>query len=448
MAKVKFTAGRVETFNCTAGSKSPSFLWDAVVPGLGLRATPAGAKAFIFQAKLRGEVIRVTIGDPAAWDITAARAESARLRVLIDNGLDPRRVKAEAHAAREAEHAAKEAQRAIHEQERAAETAKRELIARTAWDAYIAAPHPRWGDQHRADHSIAASAGGSPTKKGAGSTKPGPLAPLLSKPLHSITASVVQEWLVAECATRPTFALNAYRKFRTFIRWCTNQPQFQNVVQAECCIADQVKDVVPRSKTKEGDCLQREQLADWFRAVAQISNPVIRVYLQALLITGARREEMASVRWSDVDFKWRSLTLKDKVEGFRVIPLTPYLSVLLNSLPRRNDWVFSSPTAANGRLAEPRLAHTKALVAAGLPHVSLHGLRRSFGTLCEWVEMPSGISAQIMGHKPSALAEKHYRRRPLDLLRKWHDLIESWILEQALVEFTPVAPGLRLAAGA
>ena len=32
---------------------------------------------------------------------------------------------------------------------------------------------------------------------------------------------------------------------------------------------------------------------------------------------------------------------------------------------------------------------------------------------------------------PSALAEKHYRRRPLDLLRKWHEKIETWILEQA-----------------
>jgi len=56
--------------------------------------------------------------------------------------------------------------------------------------------------------------------------------------------------------------------------------------------------------------------------------------------------------------------------------------------------------------------------------------------------MPSGISAQIMGHKPSALAEKHYRRRPLDLLRKWHDMIEAWILEQAGIDFVPGAPGL------
>jgi len=74
---------------------------------------------------------------------------------------------------------------------------------------------------------------------------------------------------------------------------------------------------------------------------------------------------------------------------------------------------------------------------------SLHGLRRSFGTLSEWVEVPAGIVAQIMGHKPSAIAEKHYIQRELDLLHLWHVKIESWILEQAGIEFVPVQAGLR-----
>lgn len=117
---------------------------------------------------------------------------------------------------------------------------------------------------------------------------------------------------------------------------------------------------------------------------------------------------------------------------------------LLAALPKRNKWVFSNANAKDGRIVEPRYAHTDALKKAGLPHVSLHGLRRSFGTLCEWVEVPSGISAQIMGHKPSALAEKHYRRRPLDLLRKWHGQIEAWILEQAGISFEPIASALRV----
>ena len=72
---------------------------------------------------------------------------------------------------------------------------------------------------------------------------------------------------------------------------------------------------------------------------------------------------------------------------------------------------------------------------AGLPPLSIHGLRRSFGTLAEWVEMPTGVVAQIQGHKPSAIAEKHYRRRPVDLLRMWHTKLEAWILECAGIEF-------------
>lgn len=441
MAKVKFTAGRVESFQCSS-EKSSSFLWDSVMPGLGLRVTPNGAKAYIFQGKLRGQVIRITIGAPSVWDIVAAQKEAARLRVIVNNGQDPRQVRADMLAIEQNERDRKselaiadEARRVAVEQRGVIDRAKQELLARTAWDGYLKAPHPKWGDQHRADHVIAASAGGEKPKIGKRDTKAAPLASLLCRPLYSITSEIVHAWLIAECATRPTFAHNAFRKFRTFIKWCTKHVDFRGLTHADCCLTDVVKDTVPASRTKEGDSLQREQLEAWFAAVQRLSNPVISAYLQGLLITGARREELAGLRWEDVDFQWRSMTIRDKVEGQRVIPLSPYLSSLFMDLPRRNIWVFSSPSASSGRLTEPRIAHTRALAIAGLPHVSLHGLRRSFGTLCEWVEMPSGISAQIMGHKPSALAEKHYRRRPIDLLRKWHDLVERWLLEQAKIEF-------------
>ena len=132
------------------------------------------------------------------------------------------------------------------------------------------------------------------------------------------------------------------------------------------------------------------------------------------------------------------MTIKDKVEGQRVIPLTPCLEHLLRWLPKRNAWVFSSPSAASGRLQEPRIQHNKALVVAGIEKLTLHGLRRSFGTLAEWMEVPVGVVAQIQGHKPSAIAEKHYRVRPLDLLRMWHVKIEEWILEQAGIEIPAI----------
>ena len=79
--------------------------------------------------------------------------------------------------------------------------------------------------------------------------------------------------------------------------------------------------------------------------------------------------------------------------------------------------------------------------AAGLEGLTLHGLRRSFKSLTEWLEIPAGVVAQLMGHKPSATAEKHYTVRPLDLLRVHHERIEAWILEQGDVQFDATASG-------
>lgn len=141
------------------------------------------------------------------------------------------------------------------------------------------------------------------------------------------------------------------------------------------------------------------------------------------------------MRWDDINTKWRGMTIRDKVEGERVIPLTPYVWHLLGALPRRSEWVFASTSAASGHIVIPRNPHHDACAVAGIEGLTVHGLRRSFKSLTEWLEIPAGVVAQIMGHKPSATAEKHYTVRPLDLLRVHHEKIEAWVLEQAGAKF-------------
>ena len=111
-------------------------------------------------------------------------------------------------------------------------------------------------------------------------------------------------------------------------------------------------------------------------------------------------------------------------------------------------FVFSS-RSKSGHIEEPRIAHDKAVAAAGIPDLTIQGLRRSFSTLAEWTEAPEGVVAQIQGHKPSATREKHYKKRPLDLLRMWHTKIEAWVLEQAGIEQPGEgqASGLRVVSG-
>lgn len=466
MAKVNFTVARIDAHACPAG-KSQAFLWDSDTPGLGLRVTAAGTKAYIFQGKLHGATVRVTIGSPDAWPIETqyekvdgerrervrgARQEARRLQTLIDRGIDPRVDAAEQRAALEA---------------RQAESRRRDATVGEAWEAYVEARRSRWSARHYRDHVQYADTGGRPRKRGEGLTVAGPLAPLRPLKLSELSGEHIAAWLASEARERPTMAALSFRLLRGFIRWAADMSAYAGVIPADAYRARSVRDAVPRAKAKEGDVLQREQLSAWFKGVRAIRNPVIATYLQALLLTGARREELAGLRWDDVDFQWCSLAIADKVEaGGRVIPLTPYLRSLLLELKRLNEtppneeqlkelerrgkawtrspWVFASKTSADGKLAEPRIAHTRALKAAGLPHVSLHGLRRSFGTLSEWVECPVGIVAQIQGHKPSAIAEKHYRRRPLDLLRMWHTQIETWMLAQAGIEWSgDVGAGLH-----
>lgn len=454
MPRQRLTLPRIAAFN----PKVEGFLWDEEMPRLAVRARSTGTKSFIFKGTLNYKDIRITLGSTDAWTIEAARDEARRYQRWIDEGRDPRDVLRDQERAR----AAEEAQRIAAEESARSEAERIEAPAMEAWRAYIEARRPKWGTRHLADHENVSKEGGEIITRGRrtsadGKTQPGALRPLLLLPLDNIDADRVAAWLKGEAAKRPTHARLAFGILRAFLAWCASRPEYRDQTHADACAGRQTRDELPRITPKD-DCLQREQLALWFKHVRALGNPVHSAYLQTLLLTGARREELAGLRWEDVDFQWKSLTIKDKMEGERTIPLTPYVAALLRDLQARNStppkkprrlrqtedefastwapspWVFSSPTAASGRLQEPRTGHKKALTAAGLPDLTLHGLRRSFGTLSEWCEVPVGIVAQIQGHKPSALAEKHYRRRPLDLLRQWHTKIEHWVLEQAGIE--------------
>jgi integrase len=438
MAKVKLTAGRIASFQCEDG-KAQSFLWCEEVPGLAVRATPGSTrKRYIFESKVNSKTMRMTIGDVNVWSIKEAQAEARRLQTVIDQGDDPRQVKADKEAAQIAVMVAKKEKAAAQVMQEARDS----VTVGAAWLEYIAARKPQWSERHYRDHVTLTHPGGIARSRSTDLTIPGPLAALLAVRLIDVTPERVEAWAKAEAATRPTRARLSLRLLKAFLNWCAEHTTYKGAVTSNAAKSKAARESLGKAKVKN-DVLQREQLPAWFAAVKQISNPVVSAYLQGLILTGARRNELAAVKWADVDFQWNSMTIRDKVEGLRVIPLTPYVAHLLVALPRRNAFVFSSPTAASGRIEEPRIAHAKACAIAGVD-VTLHGLRRSFASLCEWTETPAGIAAQIQGHAPQGVREQNYIRRPLDLLRMWHVKIEAWMLEQAGIKFEPMQAGLRI----
>ena len=475
MAKVSFTHSRVTNFKCPADKKQ-AFLWDSNSPGLGLRATPAGKPAYVFQGVYQGKDVRITIGSPAAWTIPDAQAKARELQRLIDEGKDPRSLKREALAEEQAKQVAREAERLDA------------VTVGEVWTAYLEDRRPFWGVRHYADHVKMAKAGGEVSKRGVkrlpdGSkpmTMPGPVFELLALPLRDLTPARIEAWASEHAKARPTFARLCWRCLKVFLNWCAEQPEYAHLLATDNpAKTKRAREVLGKPAVKS-DALQREQLAAWFAAVRQVQSPTVAAYLQTVLLTGARPGEVLTLRWEDVNTQWKGLTIRDKVEGERVIPLTPYVAHLLASLPRRNEWVFASTRAlkmdphnvkrrqrdaqdagrdaavgavveasASGHLTDPSASHRCACATAGLEGLTLHGLRRSFASLTEWLEIPSGVVAQIQGHKPSATAEKHYKRRPLDLLRVHHERIEAWVLEQAGIKFEAGKPkGLQAVSAA
>lgn len=440
----ELTAGLIERLACPA-DKSQAFLRDAKSPGLRVRVTASGAKSFVFEGKLNGKTIRRTIGNVKSWQIDApdddkhaksARREANRLRVILDGGDDPRDID-------------KEKQAAIVARAQASKNA--ETPVGTAWAEYLDERKANWGALHYRDHLKQAQAGGVKRKRHNDKlTVAGPLAHFMPMRLVDVNGDLVHEWAEQEVKVRPSRARLAIRLFRAFMNWCAENKKYKHLVDTKAINNKKTREMAGKSKPKQMDYLQREQLKPWFANVRQINNPVISAYLQCLLLTGARREELAELKWEQISFQWKHISMKDKIEGVRDVPLTPYVAHLLEGLPRhlildektgkkvQSPWVFPSDTSKSGRLTEPSIAHRQACIAAGLK-VTLHGLRRSFATLCEWLDIPGGVGAQIQGHAPQGVREQNYVFRPVDLLRVHHERIEAWMLEQAEIVFNPTA---------
>jgi len=190
--KVKLTAGRIADFQCPDG-KTQAFLWCSDPAGLAVRATINRAKSYIFQAKVKGKSMRVTIGDIKAWTIEGAKTEARRLQVLIDSGYDPRQVKADKEAAREARTTSLKSQQA-----------RESITLGMAWNEYIEARKPQWSERHYHDHLTSMHVGGVIRQRSNKKTIPGTLASLGNIRLVDLTPERVGEWARAEVMQRPT----------------------------------------------------------------------------------------------------------------------------------------------------------------------------------------------------------------------------------------------------
>jgi integrase len=139
------------------------------------------------------------------------------------------------------------------------------------------------------------------------------------------------------------------------------------------------------------------------RLVATVAgcNSVIGAYVAILGETGLRKSEGLRMKWVDVDFGKKMLTVPESKTGEpRYVPLSDYAIEWLSSLHYYSDspWIF---TLSNGkRLKAPRDSFAKGKKLAGLDRVrGLHDLRHFRAT--QWLIHGVDIYTvkNYLGHK-------------------------------------------------
>ncbi len=102
--------------------------------------------------------------------------------------------------------------------------------------------------------------------------------------------------------------------------------------------------------------------------------------VRLLLLTGCRRSEILTLRWSD--YREGHLFLRDSKTGPRTVWLSSPARTVMDSLERRGPWVFPMPCAAGPRSSTWLDEFWRAARAeAGLADVRLHDLRHTHASI-------------------------------------------------------------------
>lgn len=408
--KIKLTPRIVREmrFPPDMAGKKYILVYDTELSGFGVRLAAGGKKTYIVEIRKGSKSTRITIGNCETLSLAEAKERARATRYTADQGKDPRKI-------------------TFEEDDNGESILIDPVTGLEVWHKYIeerwkiGAWKPRTYAEH---HSV--------VYPGDGTRQRGILYDLLNRPLHKIDRAAIEEWMLAN-THRKSYARLSWRYLRAFLRWCSETDDYADLLADRHQPSRRAIESLGRPKAKQ-DALQKEHLAVWFDAVRTrlaATNPTAAAFVQFVLLTGCRPGEARALTWGNIDTRFKTITFADTKAGeSRTIGLTPYVAQLLDTLPRTSSLVFAA-TQTGKKLSQCHKQLQRVAEWAGIDYVSEHGLRRSFGTLAEWCDLPSGVTAQIMGHKPSAIAEKHYRVRPVGMLREFHERIERFIIENA-----------------
>jgi integrase len=373
-------------------------VWDTELGGLHVRALASGRRVYRFKYRAAGRQVVVTLGEHGAITAEQARERARILAGSIAEGRDP---VAEKAAARQA----------IEEERRRAITLA-DLVERWLVEGRTVAPTKR-------ERSWATDAACLRCH----------ILPLLGKqPVRTLTKDdiaraqrdIAAGKTAADIKTKlrgraiVTGGDGIARRSLAALSSCLSWAVDQEIISANP--VSRVKKL-PQNKTERflteteaARLLDTLAAMEGEVAIQAVHGDVVRV----LLLTGARRSEIAGLRWDEVDLSRGLITLapgRHKAGGAlgqKHIPLNAPAAAVIAARPRVSDFVFPAPVAkdqdCNASLSK---AWSRIRVRADLTGVRLHDLRHSFASFGAAGGASLLLIGKALGHSQAATTQRY-----------------------------------------
>lgn len=357
--KAKITKRTVDAMQAPATGEA--MLWDAEIKGFGLRCRAGGEKTYIYMYKFSGKLRKYTIGKHGALTPDQARAKAYEAQGKVNgDGIDPAGVKREA---REAKTIADLAERFLEDHVNTKRKVRTATEYRRLLDKIIL---PKLGkiaikDLTRVDVTTLHNG--------------------LSKTLYQ--ANRVLALLSAMLNLAEAWGL---------------RPDHSN----PCLHVERF------GEDARERMLSTDELARLGTAIASCRSTYPAAAVKLLLFTGARLNEILTLKWDQVDFERGEARLSDSKSGKKTIQMPPPALAVLAALPR----ISGNPFVICGHKHGTHLVNLekpwRAIRAeAGLGDVRLHDLRHAFASVGASSGEGLHVIGKLLGHTQQATTMRY-----------------------------------------
>jgi integrase len=354
MPIIKMTAASLARLKPPAAGQVDFF--DHSYPGLALRVSAGDVRSWTYFGRVHGKLKRATLGRFPAMSLAQARRKAGEIAEAMAAGIDPAAAKREMRLNRD-DVASVVEQWLVRDQARN-RSAKH---VRQALQRHVL---PRWRGR--------------------------PIASVSRRDVLDLTDDVGD-------TAGPAAARNIHALLHRLFRWAA---------QREIVPASPMADLsLPGRAVSRDRVLEDAELATIWKAAAGIMWPFESIF-QLLILTGARRDEIGSLRWSEIAGDTIRIP-RERSKNFelRPIPINAPAAEIIKALPRfvRSDFVFSTTgtTAVSGwSRAKAALDAAATDINDGMPLAPwrTHDMRRSVATGLQRLGISLQAIEAVLGH--------------------------------------------------